>query len=62
MKTTQIKEMVSEYNLNIYSSVSDIIEAICEYFCMSSAYIGKKDLCAKVKSVTNYLIENDDEI
>ena len=61
MKTTkeQIKAMVSEYNLNIYSSVSDIIEAICEYFCMSSAYIGKKNLCAKVRDITNYLIENE---
>ncbi|MBQ1695541.1 MAG: hypothetical protein II604_00680 [Bacteroidales bacterium] len=61
MKTTkeQAKEMVNEYNLTIYSSVSDIISAICDYYIISEAYMQKKDLCAIVKNITNYLIENE---
>ena len=61
MKTTkeQAKEMVNEYKLTIYSSVSDIISAICDYYIISEAYMQKKDLCAIVKSITNYLIENN---
>lgn len=61
MKTTkeQAKEIVNEYNITIYSSVSDIISAICDYFIISEAYMQKKDLCAIVKNITNYLIENE---
>lgn len=61
MKTTkeQAKEMVNEYKLTIYSSVSDIISAICDYYIISEVYMQKKDLCAIVKSITNYLIENN---
>lgn len=61
-KKEQVKEMVSEYNLTIYSSVSDIIDAICDYYIISTSGVQKKDLCAIVKSITNYLIENDTTI
>jgi hypothetical protein len=61
MKTTkeQAKDIVNEYNLTIYSSVSDIISAICDYYIISEAYMQKKDLCAIVKNITNYLIDNE---
>lgn len=61
MKTTkeQAKEMVNEYNLTIYSSVSDIISAICDYYIISEAYIQKKDLCAIIGSITKCLIDNE---
>lgn len=58
MTKEQAMAIVSEYRLDADSSISEIIDAICNYLMMASYMFRKKDLCSLVRVITDYIVNH----